>query len=486
MGLTIPQNPAGDIWLPDNPVFQFNKGGDFLTFGDLYSGILCTGAPRSGKTSCVLALLRRIVLRMGLGCAVFTTKRDDAEPWLKDAKLYGREQDIIHATVESGHCFDPITHEMRRGGGAGAGNPLNIVKMLMTLSQVGKPVITSNGDDASAFFRNSMEQLLRAAITILAAANEPPSITNIRSLINSLPPVPIPENPDRHTPEINDWFAESYLGRLITRVIDRNSAGEVSPDRWRATEHSTEILAKEYPNLAPATLTSILQTAMSVIDKLLTPPFDRIVAGGRCTYVPEQCYLEGKILLLDYNLSEFGEAGELCQIANKLALQGAIMRRDVSKYPRPVALFGDEFQTLAIVEDSRFAEIARSQRGCCIYATQNLQNVARRLHEHNPGAGTLSLVGNMQTRIYLQNGESEFTNEWAAKSFGRAHENIIEGSLHGPHMRSDYRFLVEPATFASLPTPTRESPYAVGVVYRGGQVWRETGTPYLFFGFPRF
>jgi hypothetical protein len=421
---------------------------------------------------------------MGLGAMVFCIKRDDAEPWLRDARLYRREQDVIHVTTTNNSALDVIQHEVRRGG-PGAGNANNIVKLLTTLAQVGKPQITSNGDDASSFFRNSMEQLLRAAITILIAAGETPSITNIRMLVNSLPPAPIPENPEKHTPEIIDWFAESYLGRLITRVIDRNSAGEVDPDRWRATEHSVEVLAKEYPNLAPATFTSILQTATSVIDKLLTPPFDRMLCGGRCTYVPEQTYLQGKIIVLDVPTVEFGEAGELFQIANKLALHGAIMRRDVSKYPRPVALFGDEFQQLAISQDAQFAEVARSQRGCCIYATQNLQNVARRLQEHNPGAATLSLVGNMQTRIYLQNGESEFTNEWAAKSFGKDYQNVIEGSLHGPHMRNDYRYLVEPATFASLPTPTRESPYAVGVVYRGGQVWKETGLPCLFYGFPR-
>jgi hypothetical protein len=484
MAKNTPQHSQTDIWLPDNPVFQFNKAGDYFYFGDMYSGILCTGAPRSGKSSAVLALLRRIVLRMGLGCQIYCIKRDDAEPWLRDAKLYGREKDIVHATVDSGHCFDPITHEMRRGG-PGAGNPLNIVKMLMTLSQVGKPVITSNGDDASSFFRNSMEQLLREAVTVLGAAKEAPSIGNIRALINSLPPAPLPENPDNYTPEINDWWKESYLGKLVLRIIDMHSNGQVSEEQWHAAEHSTDVLCKEYPKLSPPTLTSILQTATSTFDKLLTPPFGKIIAGGRASYCPEQTFLQSQIQILDYNLAEFGEAGELAMIANKIALQGAIMRRDVAKYPRPVCLFADEFQSLAIPQDAQFAEVARSQRGCVIAATQNLQNVARRLHEHHPGAATLSLVGNMQTRIYLQNGESEFTNEWAAKSFGRTYQNCIEGSLHGPHMRNDYRFLVEPATFASLPTPTRESPYAVGVVYRGGQVWKETGMPYLFYGFPR-
>ena len=148
-----------DTWEPDTPVDQF------LTWGDFYSGILTTGAPRSGKTSCVMAWLRHLVLRYWLGAMVFCIKRDDAEPWLRDAKIFGREKDIIHVTVESGHCYDPIVHEMRRGGGGG--NPNNIVKMLMTLANVGKPVITSNGDDASSFFRSSMEQLLRDAITFL-------------------------------------------------------------------------------------------------------------------------------------------------------------------------------------------------------------------------------------------------------------------------------------------------------------------------------
>ena len=54
MGLTISQPVPSDLRLPNNPVFQFNKKGNLLTFRDLYSGILATRAPRSGKTSCVL------------------------------------------------------------------------------------------------------------------------------------------------------------------------------------------------------------------------------------------------------------------------------------------------------------------------------------------------------------------------------------------------------------------------------------------------
>ena len=60
--------------------------------------------------------------------------------------------------------------------------------------------------------------------------------------------------------------------------------------------------------------TSIKQTFASMADKLHTPPFDRLLCSGRCTYLPEQMYAEGKIILLDVPTTDGGRSAELLQI----------------------------------------------------------------------------------------------------------------------------------------------------------------------------
>ena len=468
----------------DTPLLTFNDAGDLWSIRDSCAGLLVLGGPGSGKTACVAALVRLKMLLQGFGFMVLTVKKDEARKWIETADRAGRRDDIIHVTRDGTQCFDPLTHEMRRGG-PGAGDTNNIVSILSTLANVGKPHVTSGGDESARFFRDSSEQAQRAAVNLLAGAGEPISLMNIRKVINSLPEMAIPEDPENHSQAVKDWMNIAYAGKLLSRIVDRHIAGELSPDRWRAAEYASEFLCSEWPALAPQTRTSIKQTFSSMADKLLTPPFDRLLCSGKCTYAPEQMYMQGKIIILDLPTTEYGVSAELFQIANKLAAQAAIQRRDVRRYPRPCTIFADEFQVFSVPQDAAFSEIAREARGCVVYLTQNLQNVARRLQEHQPGAGTLSLIGNIQTRVFLQNGESEFTNRWAADSFGKEHVQILEGGPGGVVIRHDYRYLVEPATFASLPTPTTNDPYAVGIVYRGGQPWIETGKPYLFYAFPR-
>jgi hypothetical protein len=464
----------------DKRVYGFNDAGDGLTIRDLFTGILCLGGPGCGKSSCIGALFRMIFLMYHFGGMVLCVKPGEARAWIEAATRCGRGGDIIHVTKDGGLCFNPLMHEMRRGGGGG--NVNNIVSLLSTLQNVGQPMVTSNGDAAGKFFKDSTEQCEGAAISLLVAAGEDVSLPNIRGVINSLPEFVIPEDPAMHTAEVTDWLRDSYSGKLIARAADRRSAGEIDEDAWRAAEYATDFLGVEFSALASQTRTSIKQTFSSCASKLMSPPFDRLL-GGKCTYVPEQMFL-GKIIILDVPTTEHGESGVLLQVANKLAAQRAIQRRDVGEYPRPVFIYADEFQVFSVPQDADFQEICRESRGIVCYLTQNLQNIARRLHEHVPGSGTLSLIGNIQNRIFLQNGE-DFTNKWAADSFGKQHEDITEGGSKGFHFRQDYRYVCEPATFSSLPTPTAQRPYAVGIVYRGGQPWNETGMPYLTYAFPR-
>jgi hypothetical protein len=461
----------------------FNDKGDGLSDIDLRTGTLVLGAPGSGKTAFVGALYRKMFLTRGYGGIVLTVKRGEAADWIAAAKAYGREKDIIHVT-KGGLPFDPLTHEMRRGGD-GCGDTTNIVDILTTLCDVGRPHVTSNGDDASRFFRESTEQAERAGVNLLKAAGEPVSLLNIRSVLNSLPDMPVPEEPSAHTPETKEWLAKSFAGKLLSRIAERRNANQLTDDDWRAAEYAADFLCNEWPALAPETRTSIKQTFSSMADKLLSPPFDRMLCSGKCAYVPEQTYIEGKIIIFDLPIVEYGKSAELLQIANKLVFQKAIQRKDKDRYPRQVFLWADEFQNFCIKQDADFQEICRESGGCVWYATQNLQNIARRLHEHQPGSGTLGLISNIGVRIFLQNGETEFTNRWSAECFGKNYDRVVDGGAGGVHWREQERYLIHPKEFIRLRVPGKDFPYAVGVVYRNGQLWKETGEPYLIYGFPR-
>jgi hypothetical protein len=469
------------MWDLDTSVYRFNKSGDVWTIRDLCTGVLVLGSPGSGKSSCVMALLRHVILARYFGAMVLCAKPGEARVWIEDAIRHKRGDDIVHVTKHGKHVFDPLMYESRRSKHGADMN--NVAAMLMALTRVGKPHVQA-GDQTSEFFTASAENAVRYGGYILVASGENFSLMNLKDVIDSTPHEVVPDDESEQSPEAKAWTRESYLGRLLLRIVERHEAGQVPPDQWRGAEQGADYFLKKWPSLAPATRTSIEQTLNTLIAKLIAPPYDRLAADGRCTWLPEQAYTDGKLIILDIPTLEHGTSAELLQVAYKLAYQGAICRRDLARYPRPCALFADEFQTFSVPQDSAFQELVREAGGIVCYATQSLQGVARRLHEHKPGSGVFSLVGNIQNRVVLQSSDEE-TVRWMADAFGKEYQNVPE--MHGQHVsiRNDYRYKVEPATLTSLPTPTRDRPYAVGCVYRGGQLWQENGEPYLFHAFPR-
>lgn len=57
---------------------------------------------------------------------------------------------------------------------------------------------------------------------------------------------------------------------------------------------------------------------------------------------PEACWEEGKIIVVDLPIHEWGKVGLYAQVAMKYLFQQAISRRDLAKNPRPCFLWADE------------------------------------------------------------------------------------------------------------------------------------------------
>ncbi|UKI34434.1 MAG: TraG/TraD/VirD4 family protein [Lentisphaeria bacterium] len=77
-------------------------------------------------------------------------------------------------------------------------------------------------------------------------------------------------------------------------------------------------------------------------------------------------------------------------------------------------LWGDECQYFTLDYDQIFQTTARSSRTLTVYATQNLDNLYNGYGKEQAN----SLLGNLGTKIFCQNGDYN-TNKWAADSIGR-------------------------------------------------------------------
>lgn len=187
---------------------------DWFTVESTWQGILITGSPQGGKSSCSGKQIAYGLLRVPqTGGLVLTAKAEETENWIRYVRECGREKDLLVFNAESGHCFDFLHYEWTRPG-RGAGDLESIIDFFSTLASIGRK---DGGQSHDPFWERGNEQLMRNCIKLLDLAGDRISIANIDRVIKSLP-----TRPDEYEEEA--WQANSYCAQLIAQVRARQDS----------------------------------------------------------------------------------------------------------------------------------------------------------------------------------------------------------------------------------------------------------------------
>jgi type IV secretory pathway TraG/TraD family ATPase VirD4 len=471
-------------WNLDNALVRFSEN-DFWTVGDACEGLQIFGGTGSGKTSGSGKVVAKCLLSAGFGGLVLTAKKDEKFLWLNYAKdpQINRINDIIVFSPETKAQFNFLDYEMRRAG-VGGQDTENVVDLFFhVLEASGKQSSQSKEDP---FWTHSLKQLLRNAIDLVFSAKETLSLQYIKDVIKSAPS-------SREETQSQTWKENSFCYKCIEEADGKKR----EPDKQRDFEESVDYWMETFPTLADRTRSIIVVMFSSMADYFLRGKLFSMFCNETNVY-PEYSE-QGKIIIMDLPVKEYGDRGRFAQVLFKYMWQLAVERRDVSKNPRPVFLWADEAQNFCTSYDMQFQSTARSSRACTVYLTQNLPNYYaafggsdRAKHEAN------SLLGNLQTKIFHANTDIE-TNQFAAELVGkdwqeRTSTNVssnpssgytppmIEGSSgtsssFGTSEVLEYQLL--PREFKRLKTGGYKNKGVVGaVIVQGGRVW-SSGKDYI-------
>lgn len=455
----------------DRPLLQFSAD-DVWTIRDACESAFICASSGGGKTTTVGKNIAYSFLKTpGIGGQVLIAKGEETSNWVSYAKDCGFEDKLIVFNEGSGHCFDPLAYEWSREG-RGAGDVENIVEIFTTLQSLGKQHVGVNND---RFWEQAAEKLERHSIKALDIAGEPISIQNINRLIESLP-----TRPGEFEEEV--WQRESYCARVIEAIKARKDT--LTADQWSDLDVLTRYLLHQWPSFDERPRSSVLATWSGMADKFLFNPFNRLFCGGKCTFTPEQVMREGKVLLVDFPILQYAETGRFINVMLKLIFQRAWLRRDVREYPNPNFLWMDEFQYFVTRRDNAFQQTCRSSRVAVVCLTQNILNLSEELGEQQPGSKTKSFLGNLGTKILMQQNCHD-TCLYAADQIGKEYRYL--DSFHaggGDASRANASVggsqqlvhVVEPAEFTRLLKPDASNPYAEAIVYQGGKIFNATKT----------
>lgn len=461
----------------DTPLLQFSPK-DPWRIRDACEGTQVFGATGSGKTSGSGKSICKAFLRAGFGGLVLTAKPDERAMWEEYAAECNRTESLIIFGPGQPWRFNFLDYELRRPG-AGEGLTENLVHLFSTITELAGTG-GSGGVEGGDFWQNAMKQMLRNAIDLVVAAKGQISLPEINAVIASGPGSP---------KQLYDkaWQANSFCWKCVAE----GEAKQKTRMQQLDFETSARYWFSQFPDLGEKTRSSIVMTFTSVADALVRGHIRELF----CTttnLVPELTH-NGAIIILDLPIKEYHEVGRYAQVLFKYIWQRATERRDAKANPRPVFLFCDESQLFITSHDAMFQTTARSSRACTVYLTQNLPNYYGQLGGESGKSVTNSLMGNLQTKIFHANGESD-TNQWASELFAKTWQRRMTagGTFTSPdgkgsgsrHMTASLTESLEYEVLAHEFTRLRkggpENDLCVdGIIFQGGRIWELTGKNYL-------
>ncbi len=452
-------------------------GGDIWRIKDACEGTMIFGGTGSGKTSGSGRALAESFLAAGFGGLVLCAKADEPDLWRRYASSTGRSGDLAMFGGGEGWAFNFMTYESQRSG-AGAGLTENLVNLFMEVASLGCGEARAHGGDP--FWERAMRSLVRNCVDLLAMAGEPVSLHAMFDVIRSAPP-------DTASPSSAAWKSASSCWRCLEAAKER-ALGR--PWEIDCREVAGYWLA-HFPALGERTRGSIVAMFTTLAEALMRGKMRELFCGE--TSLSPEDIVGGKIVVVDLPVKVWSEVGRVAAVIWKYCLQKAVERRtdNTAGEGRPLFVWADECQHFASRYDSLFQATARSSRAASVYLTQNYPSLTSAFGGGSDGKALAdSLLGNMGTKIFHSNGDTE-TNRLAAEMAGRRLQ-MLRGSgasssvslggqcsigSSGTRSRSEHMDLdIQPVEFSALRRGGPENDHAAdALVFQNGRIWGGAG-----------
>lgn len=447
---------------PDRDILTFSdregRSPHPWTLQDACQGTQIFGATGSGKTSGSGRHLAIHMLRAGFGGLVLVAKPDEKTLWEGYADETGRRQDLIIVEPGGQYGFNFLDFEYRAGRGSGLTH--NLVSVFLAALESGQ----DRESTADPYWEDALRQLLTNAIDLAAMANQSVHLPDITQIVRTAPQ------------SLEEARSAAWQDRSdCWKSLERAHATVKEPERRKDLAETVHYWLLDFAGLAERTRSVVLNSFTSKATSLLRSPLRELFCSDGPKPVTPIDSHNGRIILLNLPLKEYGEAGRFSQIIFKTVWQRATERRKAEPTTTPVFLWADESQYFVTSHDMLFQQTARSTLAATVYLTQNISNYYAALGGRRGHAVTDSLLGNLQTKIFHANGDPA-TNEWAERLFARKvlplRGKTLGDSGYSSSTHDSLQPVVPALEFTSLRQGGQQNGYFVdAIVFQGGRTW---------------
>jgi len=447
-----------------------------LRLQDLHEHMLVTGAPGSGKTSCVVLPTVRRVVQLGGAVICFTTKGTDREEYSRAIEQAGG-QSIAFGFDSSDsaprHVFDIFGYLNDIGA-----TSINIAEVIVSAMEVVNQRAGTNMGE-NDFFRDISRALVVHCITCLQWSGRPITFAAISQLMLG--------SRDQTGSALGDTanaiLREAYKAACKAKPLAHQTA---------QLDAAVQYLNDEWPKMGERTAGCVLGvwTGLTVDLEVGLAGFLNAPDKGQTAVSPATALQQGISVIIGPPAEAAPRGGPIMQALWQACIRISLTNR--TREDRTVVMVLDEFQASVSAHYLQMLlAMARSSRVGVLLATQSFATVTARF-----GADTAkSLFGLPGTVVSCRN-DCPTTNTFSAERIGKHFVKVqsTSSSTNTPSLFSSgtsnhqsgiswseqERFVVGPGAFRKLKGATSRRPRTESIVQHRGQhcrvVWSRNRT----------
>ena len=475
----------------DQILLRFSKKGDHWTIRDAVRGTQIFGGIGSGKSSGSGKTIAKVFLKSGFGGLVLCAKPDEKDNWIKFCEETGRLDDLLIFEEGGKFEFNPLQYELSRSG-KGAGEVFNLSNLFMEIYKMGNRFSGGGGSgEKDRYWDNALKRALNRMILLLKISGKELSIENMIQIMSSVPTEQMTY--DFANYDDNDWTLLYNSNFCIECILDGGAVLETKRGEYDSLDENDETIdliaeelsilensyntvyryfMKEFARADEKTRSIVTESFLGLAEPFTMGILKKYFAGG-VNLSPEETH-KGKIIILNFSVKEYLDAGVYAQGIYKYLWQQSTERRQITNGSLPCFIWVDEAQIFLSDYDQIFQTTARSSRACTVFISPNISNYYVSIGGSNPKAKADSLLGNLGTKIFHSNNDS-VTNNWASEVIGKAFmqmESLSVGTNENISLAKQYHWQIEPRQFTTLKSGGIENDYRVeGIITIAGKMW---------------
>jgi hypothetical protein len=274
----------------------------------------------------------------------------------------------------------------------------------------------TKGGESSDFWERENERQIYHAVVILRIALGRVSAPELQTFISGA--AQSQEEKD------GEKFKKGFHAQCLRAAYE----AQKSPADTCDVENACMYWLEEYPSMDHRTRSNVNAGVMGLLFALNSGVVREMISTTTTT-TPEDAF-NGIWFLVNFPISEGGDAAAAVNAGWKYAMERAILKRQADEASNVVAIVCDEAPQTVFSFDAAFINQARSHKGALVMAGQSLPQYYAALKGEDGRHQTDALMAGFSTKVFMALGD-EKTAKFAQGLVGRHRDTFIGGSL-GP------------------------------------------------------